>query len=363
MRKYKTGALISPKDPRDIPVSAIHSTEPVPKKYFTDVTTLKIRNQRNLGACVGHAHATVLDYLNTIDASPRYIYALSKQIDGYAGEGTFPRVTAKIMTEEGCANESVCENDTTLSHADYIKVKKVKSAKENCTEGYAYVNHSNIDELKSAIVKYGLVTCTLVVGDWSKEKVKPTDPKTKTELANGLHRVVIYGYNGDNFYFINSWGAYWGNRGRGYFNYNEYSKNPLYMQEFMVFTDIPKDVLKEYKSIQAYKYFSNTEIKGLVPKLCAMLDEARGIAGIPFKINSGLRTSEQNAKAGGVKDSAHLKGMAVDLRAKNGAEMYTIVNACMQAGFKRIGINRKAKFVHVDIDDTKPSPTIYEYDA
>jgi len=108
-------------------------------------------------------------------------------------------------------------------------------------------------------------------------------------------------------------------------------------------------------------HFKDEEIKNLDVELVKMLDTARTIAGIPFHINSGFRTAEHNKKVGGVANSAHLTGKAVDLRAMNGSEIFTIVNACMQAGFKRIGINWASKFVHVDIDMTKPNPTIYKY--
>ena len=50
-----------------------------------------------------------------------------------------------------------------------------------------------------------------------------------------------------------------------------------------------------------------------------MLDDARGIAGIPFKINSGYRTPEHNKKVGGKlktptsKGSSHMYGLAADI--------------------------------------------------
>jgi uncharacterized protein YcbK (DUF882 family) len=119
--------------------------------------------------------------------------------------------------------------------------------------------------------------------------------------------------------------------------------------------------LPEEDEVYKPKHFSTKEVNGLDVKLVEILDKAREIAGIPFIINSGLRTPEHNKKVGGVADSAHLKGLAVDLRARNGQEIYTIVQACMQVGIKRIGINWEKKFCHVDIDYSKPNPTIYKY--
>lgn len=90
------------------------------------------------------------------------------------------------------------------------------------------------------------------------------------------------------------------------------------------------------------------------------LDRARGFAGIPFKINSGYRTKKHNKKVGGVEDSSHVKGLAVDIKIKTSEERYIIVKALIRAGFDRIGIGES--FIHVDADESKQSPVIWVYD-
>lgn len=109
-----------------------------------------------------------------------------------------------------------------------------------------------------------------------------------------------------------------------------------------------------------YKYFSDKEIVGLKPELVLLLDQAREIAGIPFKLNSGKRTVEQNEKAGGVKDSAHLSGLAVDIACTTDSARYKIISAMQKVGFNRIGIAKT--FVHCDIDKTKSPNVIWLYD-
>lgn len=115
------------------------------------------------------------------------------------------------------------------------------------------------------------------------------------------------------------------------------------------------------KKIKPYIYFNEKESEGIDHNFMLLLDKARPIAGIPFVINSGYRTPEHNKRVGGVVNSAHTKRLAVDLRARNGKEIYLIVNALTQVGIKRIGINWEKMFVHADIDYTKPTPTIYKY--
>jgi zinc D-Ala-D-Ala carboxypeptidase len=88
-----------------------------------------------------------------------------------------------------------------------------------------------------------------------------------------------------------------------------------------------------------------------------MLDDARGIAGIPFRITSGYRTPSHNAYVGGVqpslksKGSSHLFGYAADIACNNSADREVILNSLIRAGFRRIGIANG--FIHVDNDPDK----------
>lgn len=90
-----------------------------------------------------------------------------------------------------------------------------------------------------------------------------------------------------------------------------------------------------------------------------MLDNARDIARIPFRITSGYRTKERNKQVGGVEDSAHTKGLAADIFYHNEKEKYLIFSALVQAGFRRIGV--ASNFIHVDNDHTKPYPAYWVY--
>tara|TARA_R110002096_G_scaffold315242_1_gene509506 strand:+ start:95 stop:445 length:351 start_codon:yes stop_codon:yes gene_type:complete len=89
-----------------------------------------------------------------------------------------------------------------------------------------------------------------------------------------------------------------------------------------------------------------------------LLNNAREIAGIPFKITSGYRSVSHNKKVGGVQNSSHLHGLAADIAIGSGNERYIILNALIKAGFKRLGIAKT--FIHCDTDSSK-SNSVWTY--
>lgn len=111
-------------------------------------------------------------------------------------------------------------------------------------------------------------------------------------------------------------------------------------------------------------YFKKEEVEGLDNELVAKLDQARHLAKIPFIITDGLRTLSTNNDPNSVQDSAHLKGLAVDLRCQNSGDLFLMQRALYSAGFTRVGIYyrideiTKTKLIpthlHVDIDPDKP---------
>ena len=93
--------------------------------------------------------------------------------------------------------------------------------------------------------------------------------------------------------------------------------------------------------------------KNMDTNFLTKLEEAREIAGVPFKITSGYRTKEHNTKVGGVPNSSHLIGVAADIAVSSGSERYTILSALIKAGFRRIGVAKT--FIHCDTDPNKPN--------
>lgn len=115
------------------------------------------------------------------------------------------------------------------------------------------------------------------------------------------------------------------------------------------------------------KYFTDAEFRKIGCSLAQMdshlmqcLDLARDIAGIPFVITSAYRDPAKNAAVGGVGNSAHTRGLAVDISCPDSSCRFKIVDAAIYVGFKRIGIGKN--FIHLDVDDSLPHPVIFLYD-
>jgi len=95
--------------------------------------------------------------------------------------------------------------------------------------------------------------------------------------------------------------------------------------------------------------------KNMQDSTVEMLDNARDMAGVPFKINSGFRTESHNKEVGGVPESAHTRGYAADINLEGFSDndVLRVICSCIIAGFRRIGYSG-GSFVHVDNDPDKP---------
>mgnify|MGYP000116522271 FL=1 len=83
------------------------------------------------------------------------------------------------------------------------------------------------------------------------------------------------------------------------------------------------------------------------------LDHLREICGFPFVITSGYRdpshSVERDKPNGG---GQHTKGLAADIRARNGSERYQIQKHAYALGFTGVGVHKA--FIHLDIRDAEP---------
>ena len=88
--------------------------------------------------------------------------------------------------------------------------------------------------------------------------------------------------------------------------------------------------------------------------LLSKLFTARKESGVSFILSSAIRCEQHNEDEGGSSTSAHLRGMAVDIRFTSNVDLLHKLKYLLKVGFKRVGINFKLRFIHVDVDPDLP---------
>jgi len=106
-------------------------------------------------------------------------------------------------------------------------------------------------------------------------------------------------------------------------------------------------------------YSKNCNLKLLDRKLQNMCNLMDRLIDEEVIATSGLRSTEHNKEVGGNPNSSHLKGLAIDIGTPNGKVRYKVIFAALAVGFKRIGIPKEFDHIHLDIDESKPLPTIF----
>lgn len=270
-----TGGLQSPPDDRDLKLEIVAgAVGALPASSFIDVDALPVWMQNKIGACVGHAWGKSQQYCEfketgqIINLSARFLYAMSKCLDGIPGEGTFPRITGKILKNYGCATESTIPNDTTLDHEVYVYQRNfdnipkaaLNEAPKYKIDGYAFSDSTEFG-IKQAISyakeKSQGVVMLMRVGDtmwtdvngnvtWDKNKILPLRPPK--QVTSG-HEVYPYGYDYKNgrlaIYFLNSWSKDWADNGKGWFYFDEWHDFIVEIMTSVDKSDLPNNVFQK----------------------------------------------------------------------------------------------------------------------
>ena len=90
----------------------------------------------------------------------------------------------------------------------------------------------------------------------------------------------------------------------------------------------------------------------LHPKLLGKLVELRKIVERPVYITSGYRCPRYNQIIGGVVNSYHCIGLAVDIKVKD-INLIELLGCAEEIDFTGIGFYEKKNFLHLDVRPTK----------
>ena len=116
------------------------------------------------------------------------------------------------------------------------------------------------------------------------------------------------------------------------------------------------------------KYFSEKEFNRCTPS-CSLqdmnqdfmnkLDKLRELSGIPLVINSAFRTIQYEKSKGRNGTSAHVSGVAIDIRCNDSQNRFKVLEGALKLGFRRIGVANS--FIHVDISKKHAQNVIWTY--
>jgi len=212
---YGLGAVPSPVDSQDYPLSRAPgiATAPTafPPTYMLPNTIPLPLNQNGFPYCVGYAVTGVKNYQEHLqtgkwlydDASADRVYYRCKQVDGWAGDGTFLRTGLQVAQSYGV----VAANGHRYLIGSYYNL---------LADGDPLTN------IKTTLVYYKRPV--LIVTPWYENWWTLGRNYTLRAPSGGLagfHAYWVYGYaDGSNgatgLRCEQSWGLSWGNKGRFY---------------------------------------------------------------------------------------------------------------------------------------------------
>lgn len=196
---------------------------------------IPVLDQQREGSCTGFALATVAHYLlrtrksfpDNNNVSPHMIYELAKKYDEWPGtdySGSNARGAIKAWHKHGICSETLW---STSDKSELFDIIKAREALNRPLGAYFRVNNKDIVAMHSSISETGILYATLETHNgWDtvkKDGVIKFDVNT-FESAGG-HAIAIIGYDKTGFWFQNSWGKTWGNKGYARISYDDWLIN------------------------------------------------------------------------------------------------------------------------------------------
>jgi len=232
-RKFSYGWVRSLPDIRDKKYNAVHEFAALPPLVDLRPKCPPIRDQSDLGCCVGFGTTGVVHYdtinenpKDTFDPSPLYVYYNARYLENTvkSDSGAQIRDGIKALKKYGCASETdwpynikqfakkppktVFTNALKIQIQDYFSVQQNEAAMKSClAEGHPIVLGISVYESfeSDAVAMTGIVPM----------------PNPSENLMGG-HCVVVVGYRDADKKWImrNSWGNTWGDKGYFYLDYS-----------------------------------------------------------------------------------------------------------------------------------------------
>lgn len=222
------GALRDIPDQRDylvrdiLPESAV-----IPESVDYTSVYGEVRNQLQLGACVGFASAAMKEGQEHIDTgdhlvfSPLYIYwqRMGKQ------PGMYPREAMDILSSKGICLDKNLEYLRNMTEIGTVPSRLNAEAANYKISGYYRI--TTVNELRETLANYGPCFVSIGVTDsFNRLGSSGIWEYKEGEVVKGGHAVVAISYDDKTklIKFRNSWGFDWGAKGYFYIRYDDLLK-------------------------------------------------------------------------------------------------------------------------------------------
>lgn len=231
------GVIAKPSDARDFTLDDIAPPAATPPPAFVPT----IYNQNQEPACGAHMAAQLINFLNPgVTCSPEFIWDEIRLLDKLpVTSGSDIRTVFKAIQNSGACDLTLLPNNTTLSNALYaspanITKAEVINALPRRITFYGFGTPTTFEALQQTVNLYGMVGAQINLGTefYMANGISTWDPNLLFPLKNGTpvdgHFLVLisaavaekFGIVNPNpsfQYFVNSWGATWGEKGIGWF--------------------------------------------------------------------------------------------------------------------------------------------------
>ena len=240
----------------------VKSIQNIPEAYSLEKYLPPVKNQGKTGFCHSYSAASMKEaqeyketgYMQIMSAL--HLAKHIKSVDGFTDtEGTTMINVCKTLYETGSILESEYPSDKYVAGSFiFPELKNEDELVHYKVSNYARCN--NVDEIKQAIannkfVLLGIQCLKSIYGVYSDIEVPslPFDPNGKLIIIGG-HQILVYAYDKDYIYFLNSWDEDWGFKGK--------AKLPI---DYLTFS--PKDMKFSF-FIDAYTFvdLENDKLKG-----------------------------------------------------------------------------------------------------
>jgi hypothetical protein len=234
--KKKQGLGLKPlkKDERDFDVKTLGwswtATDTFkPDKERLVIETFGIKNQLRLNTCVCESGTLAKEIQEKEVLSPRFMSAYLRKLCVMDNEGTDLRSFQKALVDVGCATESVCPSDHTLSWEKFsestiLNDSNNENAKKHKSQSF-WKATTRDQILKGLCDGYIFHTGFTWYSGYNNIKAPYILPLLEGYPVGG-HAVAVIGYDlnynnqGEHFIVQNSFGTNWGDKGRFYIPIN-----------------------------------------------------------------------------------------------------------------------------------------------